>query len=226
MPTIPLYEMPTRADGWHHVTAPGGYEAWDLDASSPDRGTRIAIGFYDGFVLSQSYRRAYARYVRRPTLVPPPVPREYPAIFVEWRERDVRPGFFGAQYPADTFRYSAEPQSVTIGASSIDWLEGGALRVRLSRLAPWNGRDKRRTLDAELTFQPETAPSPMRTPVCRVENDRKRWPPTHHYAVTKCVVSVTGTLTETLDGATHRSIEFSGAGSYQHGFGTGPSQAI
>src|SRR3712207_1242250 len=79
MPTLPLYNAAAPPDGYHRVTAPGGYEWWQF-AVAP-RGTNaprlIALTFYDGRPHDQQYAPRYRAYRQRPTRHAPPVPRGY-----------------------------------------------------------------------------------------------------------------------------------------------------
>ena len=56
-------------------------------ATSDDGEVRLVATFYDGCPLDARYLDRYARYRRRPTRVRPPVPSEYPAVYVTLFER-------------------------------------------------------------------------------------------------------------------------------------------
>src|SRR5688572_5757832 len=86
MPTLPLFELPKVEPGVpphvsHRVRAPGGYEWWHFDARDAGAGdVRVQIDLFAGDPFNRAYRRAYARYRRRPTRVTPPVPGDYPNL--------------------------------------------------------------------------------------------------------------------------------------------------
>src|SRR5687768_11921307 len=89
MPTLPLH-LPAHAvppGASHRVTSPGGYEQWTIEATSDDGEVRLVATFYDGCPLDARYLDRYVRYRRRPTRVRPPVPSEYPAVYVTLFER-------------------------------------------------------------------------------------------------------------------------------------------
>src|SRR5687767_5497676 len=77
MPAIPLYTDPSYPDASHAVRAPGGYEWWTFDAEDAAGDTQLFVTLVEGHETDPGYLRAYARFRRRPTRVPPPVPRGY-----------------------------------------------------------------------------------------------------------------------------------------------------
>jgi hypothetical protein len=82
MPSIAMYEPPATPDAWHRVMAPGGYEWWYFDAEDAATDTQVVAIFLEGFVFHTGYLRAYARFVRNPTAAPPPLPGDWPCVYL------------------------------------------------------------------------------------------------------------------------------------------------
>jgi len=82
MPTLPLYDTTAPPNGYHRVTAPGGYEWWQfrVTSSTVSAPPLIALAFYDGRPHDPDYRLRYRRYRVSPTHHAPPVPRDYRGI--------------------------------------------------------------------------------------------------------------------------------------------------
>src|SRR5688572_15336455 len=76
---IPMFTPPSHPDGWHRVTAPGGYESWHFEAEDAE-GRRLVIEFHDGYPSSRDYLRRYTAFRRRPTRTRPPVPADFPHV--------------------------------------------------------------------------------------------------------------------------------------------------
>src|SRR5688500_2921934 len=66
----------------HRVRSPGGYEWWHVEACDASADLVVRIDLFDGDPFNPAYRRAYARYRRRPTRVAPPVPGDFPNVRV------------------------------------------------------------------------------------------------------------------------------------------------
>src|SRR4051812_14710838 len=86
MPILPLYNPDAPPDAWHEVRAPGGYESWYFDAEDPSGDRLIVVIFSQGFTHAPMYLRRYARYRRHPTRITPPVPEEFPNLYVAYYE--------------------------------------------------------------------------------------------------------------------------------------------
>jgi hypothetical protein len=124
MPTLPLYDTTADPDGYHRVRAPGGYEWWHLGAESASRHTSASIDFFDGDPFDTAYLAAYARYLRRPTRVPPPLPRDYPRVRVRVNGQTICDA-------TDPIVVSAEGPEIRIG-SSVLRRDGGVVRLSLA----------------------------------------------------------------------------------------------
>ena len=193
MPTIPLYDTPSNPDAWHRVRAPGAYEWWRFEAATLDHAARVIIDWFDGNPFDADYRRAYARYRRRPTRVAPPVPRDYPAVRVRVLEHSRPVLSVEAPSPPGALAASADGLEIRIGARSMR-SDGGVLRLSLEV--------------GELTFRPlEPHPPDVRETVGDVR------PAIHYRVVTSPSYEVAGTL---------MGRAFNGRGTYVHYFGTGP----
>src|SRR5437868_11903577 len=83
MPIVRLYTPANKPLESHHVTSPGGYEWWQFvienNVAGPGNACRLTLDICDGNPFDRAYRRAYARYRRRPTRNRPPLPGEYPS---------------------------------------------------------------------------------------------------------------------------------------------------
>ena len=146
MPTLALYTPPSHPDGWHRVTAPGGYETWQLEVT--DAQSHIMIGFHQGYPLHPRYLRRYALYRAMPTRFRPPTPPEYPVVSIRMT-LDKRTVLDLAQpYRADQFDASTDQLRVRIGDNIME-ADGDDMRVRLRTRAP-------QRVAAELTVRGET----------------------------------------------------------------------
>jgi hypothetical protein len=143
MPTIPLYDTSAPPDGYHRVTAPGGYEWWSIIA----QGARVKIDFIEGNPFDVAYRSAYRRYVAHPTRVVPPAPRDYPSVSARLADNGAH-HVFGPPPAKGSFRYVQQPRALAIGESSILWKSDRILVITL-RLTT---ADRRAALDGELTL--------------------------------------------------------------------------
>src|SRR5947208_876533 len=135
MPTIPLYDATAPPDGWHHVTAPGGYEWWHVVVADDPREMQLTIDFLDGDTFDVGYRRAYERYVKRPTALSPPLPCDHPAARLILTEKTVPSRVFGAAVPRGAFCYSEQPRAVSVGESSLVWKADDSMLITLIALA-------------------------------------------------------------------------------------------
>lgn len=193
MPTIPLYDSPSNPDAWHRIRAPGGYEWWRLSALSPNEAVGVWVDLYDGDPRSAAYLAAYDRYRRRPTRVPPPVPRDYPRVRAGFRDETGQESGVDATYPPGSLVASEDGLEIRIDTTVLRF-DGDAVRV---------------TLDAgELTF----------TPILRQPPDVREIPGDIESVVhVRTIRSPAYDVTGVLGGK-----PFNGRGTYTHYFGTGP----
>jgi hypothetical protein len=215
MPTIPLYETPENADAWHRVTAPGGYELWRFDCDDAARMLQLWVGFFDGDVSNEQYRRAFRRYVRRPTRTTPPLPRDYPAVHVRLTGSEGFEWFADAPHPPGSFGASFEPPAISVGHSSASWDRDGTVRLVLGRL-PISGVGGA-TLEADLTIQ--CTAQPDGTSALKYASEGSG---VDHFSLGTVQAHIAGSLRQMSGGKAVRVIEIDGEGTYQHRFGTGP----
>jgi len=131
VPTIPLYDMSAADQGWHEVRAPGGFEAWTLQMELPGQPIpEFAVGFFDGFPFHPKYRRKFGQYLRNPTRVIPPTPREYPCVFFSIFRRNIPLDAVAIAYPAGSLFAAKDCLDVSIGPNRIA-KKGGVLSVQL-----------------------------------------------------------------------------------------------
>jgi hypothetical protein len=200
MPTIPLYDVSAPPDGYHRVTAPGGYEWWHVVASADPQEMQFTIDFLDGDTFDVGYRRAYERYVKRPMSVPPPLPRDHPAARVILTEQTVPSRVFGMPVPRGAFRYSEPPRAVSVGESSLVWRADGSLAITLRGFATTTSDGLLEgELELMLTDPPAVEPAPV----------RKRG-------------IIKGVLREVSGGVVRRTLGVSGDAQYTHSFGVKP----
>jgi hypothetical protein len=200
MPTIPLYDASAPPDGYHRVTAPGGYEWWSIVARDDASEMQLAIDFLDGDTFDVRYRRAYERYVKRPTSVSPTVPRDNPAVRLTLAEKAVPTRVFGAAAPKGAFRYSQQPRAVSVGESSLVWNAADSISIPLRGLAT---RSSDNILEGEMVL---------------VFSD----PQTVEAAHVRKGGMINGLLRETSGGVLRRTLKVSGEAVYTHSFGTSP----
>jgi hypothetical protein len=195
-----MFQITRTPDAWHRVTAPGGYEVWRLEAEDEAGGVRMAAVLWQGSPTDRAYRRAYERYLRRPTRQSPPVPADCVGASVTvWRGGRVW-GEFSTS--AETFAASDERVELRIGANELVEVDGGLKLV--AKGAQVEGEWTFRTLGNaprwEGTFPPRA--------IARAEH---RWlVPAGGYAV-EGVIRVGGDR-----------LTMSGRGYHHHLYGTGP----
>src|SRR5687768_2346621 len=205
MPAIPLYTDPSYPDASHAVRAPGGYEWWTFDAEDAAGDTQLFVTLVEGHETDPGYLRAYARFRRRPTRVPPPVPRGYAfACFALYRGGRLAHRSI-THYPASQVEASTDRLHVRVGPNCCRATENG-VQIEIS-----NG------MSGAIQFKPLL-------PARLVE---RRWltraagGAEHHWIVADplCEVSARVTVTGVPD---HSPIEFLGRGYRDHGYGTAP----
>ncbi|MGB7161067.1 MAG: hypothetical protein WBD40_23600, partial [Tepidisphaeraceae bacterium] len=148
MPTLPLLAnltpatADTHADAPRRVLAPGGYEWWHFEAFDPRADVRIVVILFDGNPFHPGYLRRYQWYRRLPTRVHPPVPRDFPCVFVRVYEKDVLVA--GTTWQHDPGACNPTTRGVRIGADGFTRLDDGTLRLTVGR-------------SLDLTFRPRGA---------------------------------------------------------------------
>jgi hypothetical protein len=193
MPTIPLYDTSAPPDGYHHVTAPGGYERWFIRASE----LHLNVEFCEGDPSDRAYQSAYEQFMARPTRVPPPVPRDYLLVSAGFTKKgDLDPLFKTA--PKGVFQRSERPPTIVIGKSSIVWRTERSLIITLAGLATSDGRQ---------SLEGEFAMDLIEPPVTEEKHVQQGG-------------LVTGSLRETASGAVH---QLGGWIIYEHSFDTRPA---
>jgi hypothetical protein len=73
-----MYRTDVPPLGNRRVFAPGAYEFWGAQTAVDNRTLVFLFGF--GNPYSRAYRSAYRRYLRRPTVVRPPMPEAFPYL--------------------------------------------------------------------------------------------------------------------------------------------------
>ena len=223
MPTLPLYTPNAIADASHAVRAPGGYEWWYFDAEDAATDTQIVAIYLHGFVFHPGYLRAHARYVRRPTQTPPPLPDDFACMYLcVYRGGRILTQSM-TQLPQQDYAAAIDRVDVRLGRSTLTQTDTGLdLHVEDTPWQlTWQGPKTLidRTLTADLTFRP-TLPHP---PQERTFLSRAMTGAEHHWVIAapRCEVSgnvrVTGTNGDAIG-----SIPFTGVGYHDHNYGTAP----
>ena len=217
MNKVPLYSLPTDPDAWRAVRSPGGYEWWYFDAEDRTDDLQIVVIFFQGFVFHPGYLRRYARYLKRPTKMLPPVPADYPCVYAAVYEKGKVLAQFMRQYPSEEFAASSSTVDVRVGENVVK-REEGRYRFEVDS-PPWvlTGRGPKLVIDKSLklsmTFKPELSHPPAE----RTFLSRAMTGADHHWIIAAPRCEVEGTIN--FDG---RRIEFHGRGYHDHNFGTAP----
>src|SRR5688572_30166439 len=117
--TIPLYTRPAHPDAWHHVRAPGGYEWWYVDADDARHDRRLVAALFQGFPFHPRYLREYVRYRRFPTGVRPPLPQQYPFVYVALHDGGAVRFQFLTRFAPHEFDASTDGPEVSIGPNQM-----------------------------------------------------------------------------------------------------------
>lgn len=222
--SLPLFRPAADPDAFHDVTAPGGYEWWYFDAEDERTDTQAVAIFLQGFIFHPGYLREHARYVRRPTRRPPPLPGDFPCVYlVVYRGGKIAHQFMTQVRPGQ-FRASRDEPDVSIGASTMRREADGSYVLSL-RGTPWvltaqgpktlHGQ----SLEADLRFTPRV----QHPPIERVFLSRRMTGADHHWIIASPLCTTSGTIrVRGSDGSDRETIDFAGAGYHDHNFGTGP----
>jgi len=203
MTVVPLFRTPAVPDAWHQSTAPGGYEWWRFYAEDVANHLRVVADFFDGNPFHPGYLRAYARYRRRPTRVPPPTPQNFRCVRFSFYRGDEIVAEFAARYEPSAFRASTERASVCIGPNQFSTDDVGTRELTIIGASP---RPNSCCVGATLCFHPVSA-----------GESRHISQPDHHWTVPGSAFDVQGTVN--IDDS---SIAFRGRGVCEHRFGTRP----
>lgn len=223
MPTLPLYTPNAVADASHAVRAPGGYEWWYFDAEDAATDTQIVAIYLHGFVFHPGYLRAHARYVRRPTRTPPPLPDDFVCMYLcVYRGGKILTQIM-TQLPRAAYVASMDRVDVRIGDSTLTQSTAG-LNLHVEGTPwelTWQGPKTlvNRALTADLTF----APSLPHAPQERQFLSRAMTGADHHWVIAapRCDVSGSVRLADT-SGTAVETIAFTGVGYHDHNYGTAP----
>lgn len=217
MHTIPLWEPSPAAgpDGWHRMTAPGGYEGWWFDAVDANAGIRLIIAFFIGDPFSKIYLADYRRFRRWPTRFAPPRPVDHCAIYASVSEKNQPTWKLVARPGADAFHvFETESRFELKDVASWKFGEGDTeLEVRnaddgLIELALNVARASRSCISTGSTGE---------TPVPQVKSGFHRW------TVTSSSSHAMGEMsTSTYNRSPRRKIQFQGPCIEGHCMGNAP----
>lgn len=217
MPSLDLFDSSAHPDGWHDVRAPGGYEWWYFDAEEAATDTQVVAIFMQGFIFHPGYLRAFGKYLRRPTRTSPPMPGDYPSVYLcVYRGGRVAHQFF-TEFRADQFAAQRDDVDVAIGPNRLR-REGGDYVLSLSG-TPWTltSRGPRthvdRSLSAELRFTPTIDHPPIERPFL----SREMTGAVHNWTIAAPRCAVRGMIRVDAD-----TIPFAGHGYHDHNYGTVP----
>ena len=223
MPTLPLYTPNAVADASHAVRAPGGYEWWYFDAEDPATDTQLVAIYLHGFVFHPGYLRAYARYVRRPTRTPPPLPDDFACMyFVVYRGGKILAQLM-THLPRRAYASATDRVDVRLGRSTLTQSAAG-LKLHAEGTPwqlTWQGPKTQidQTLSADLVFTSTLPHSPQERQFLSSAMTGAE----HHWVIAapRCDVSGTVRLSNT-DGTAIKTIDFTGVGYHDHNYGTAP----
>ena len=224
MPTLPLYTPGESPDASHRVAAPGGYEFWRFEGVGASGDVRFVATLGVGHRAHPEYLRRYARYRRRPTRHPPPLPAEYPCVHFAAYANGAPLGQFTEHLAADQFSASPQQLAVTIGANAAAREPDGTTSLRLRGVASGSSTRGRagQTLSAQLTFRPAAPHAARELELLprSPDGDLHRWA----VAGGPCEVSgfVSASGGDDGNGRGVRDVDVSGRGFHDHAYGTGP----
>lgn len=220
MPTLPLYDpAPPHPDGWHRVTAPGGYETWHFDAEDEEGDLRIIVTFSQGSSLDGEYRRLYLAFLDKPTKRLPPVPAESPSVsFVLWQKGETL-ARFAYRYPPEAFDASPAGLDLRAGPHRVVSGAGGTFALTVGEVLSTVAAAR---VSADLWFTPKFSVAPI----------ERRFPSRivagadHFWVIANPLCAVSGTV-RLIDAPSlrQREIHFGGRGYHDHRYGTAPLYA-
>jgi carotenoid 1,2-hydratase len=206
MATLDLFDHlpPSRANEWHRVGAPGGYEWWEFDAEDQIQGIRVVLSLYDGFAFDPEYARRYDAYRRRPTRRSPPIPRQYPCVQCAVYENEVALASVVKRLPAGAFQADRTANTLNVGPDHLKFGDTETI-VRIQAGEP--------AISAELVFRPKCALTPMEQTFL----PRDATGAEHHWVLAQPLCDAEGQIR--VGG---RNIPFRGLGYHDHYYGSGP----
>ena len=129
--TVPLYTLPRDPAASFQLLAPGGSEQWQITTTTDDSSIRLVISFILGCTKhhpQRPYLQFDRAYRRRPTVVAPPRPGEWPCVHVQvFRGEQL----VGSLVDDTATRSTADPTrlDVAIAANRLWGETGGPVRV-------------------------------------------------------------------------------------------------
>lgn len=223
MPNVAMYARAAHPNGWHAVTAPGGYEGWIFEAEDATGTLHLSIKLLAGAWFDPGYLRWYRRYVKRPMRLSPPRADQWPGVEVHlfrdnrlWRR-------YRARYAPGQFSASPAGPVMRIGPNCLEPLAEAASSdvppLSLSLTLPASAGSSNRTptgpgaLDVRLVFRPRSGA------LLQVEGfpGRHLAGDDHHWIVAAPLCDVTGSVH-----CDDQTIAFAGRGYHDHLYGTAP----
>jgi hypothetical protein len=168
MPTIPLYTLPSHPNAWHEVRAPGGYECWRFAAIDSRGDRQVILTFEQGSATDADYLRKYDRYRRRPTVVRPPVPRDWSRVSFALCERGQVVDQLEQRIAPHDVEASMDHPFVRMGASEFRF-DGSSYALKVPAMGELTFRPRFAHAAVELTF--EKHHWVIAAPLCDVEGD-------------------------------------------------------
>ncbi len=206
MPTLPLVTNPAPADvdAPRGVIAPGGYEWWYFEAHDPVADVRVTALLFDGNPFHPGYLRRYAWYRRFPTRVSPPLPSEFPGVFVRVYEKGFVVWRAVRHHAPGACRVTE--RGITVGDDGFTRSADGSMRLTIRGAV-------------DLTFGPKGSPAPTTATApglyTMAEGFSVRQP--HGWIVSNPLCSASGEVT-----VRDRPARFDGLGYQDHNFGAEP----
>lgn len=184
---------------------------------------RIEADLFDGSVFDPRYVRRYGAYLRNPTRVPPPLPREYPCVRCCVYEKGRAIAQVTQDFPAGTLTASVDGRGVAVGPNRMVQDGGDALSLELSSSpAPGIAPGQRNAQAAPIAVSLSLSPPVAQAPVERVLIPREVSGAEHHWIIARPLCDVEGVIHVGAGGAEERTISFRGLGYHDQYYGTGP----
>ncbi|HEV2295611.1 MAG TPA: hypothetical protein VGR35_17315 [Tepidisphaeraceae bacterium] len=203
MPTLPLVNNPAPADvdAPRRVVAPGGYEWWYFEAHDPVADLRVTAILFDGNPFHPGYLRRYAWYRRFPTRLLPPLPCDFPGVFVRVYEKDRLVVGAMRQHKPGACRLGET--GVSVGGDGFTRAADGAMRLTIDGAV-------------DLTFRPNGSPAPAPPRFYRMARGSSVRQ-LHGWIVSNPICAASGEVT-----VRGRCVSFDGFGYQDHNYGAEP----
>ncbi len=222
--TLPLYDpAPPHADGWHRVTAPGGYESWHFDAEDEAGEVRVVSICSQGSPFDAEYLSRRAAFIRNPTKLSPPLPAAFPSVQFVVCDGDRLVARFAWRYRPDAFDAAPGAPDVRVGPHRVLAGAGGTLALTVAdvpaAVASGEGGLVEGRLGADLWFAPRFPSRPVERTIFR-----RDWAGAdHRWVVADPLCAVSGTIRVSVgEAVATREIRIGGRGYYDHRYGSGP----